>query len=152
MTPTIPEGFTHGDAMIPTEKLEAVPGWDGYYVSRDGKVFSSIPWRGENWRELTVCANSHGYARVRIGHGGKRWNVCIHKLVAQAFLPPKPSQRHQIRHLDGNRMNPAADNLCWGTAKDNATDREAHGTTASGQRNGQAKITDADARRIYVSA
>ena len=62
-------------------------------------------------------------------------------MVADCFLPPRPSLKHQIRHLDGNQHNDIDTNLKWGTAKENAADREAHGRTAKGERNGASKLT-----------
>lgn len=121
----------------------------GYQVTRDGRVFSTASnWRGYGARELQQTSNSHGYARVRMMIDGRRKSPVVHKLVAAAFLEPRPSARHQIRHLNGNRMDPSADNLAWGTAKDNADDRAAHGTTARGERSGCSKLTRDDVATI----
>lgn len=76
------------------------------------------------------------YAAVSLRHNGKRERRTVHRMVADAFLPPKPSPAHEIRHLDGNRANNAASNLAWGTRKQNAEDRARHGTTACGERHG----------------
>jgi hypothetical protein len=107
------------------EKATIAP---GYYVFGDGKVYSDNAWRGYGWRELKAVPNSHGYLRVRImTQEGKRISAFVHKLVANAFLEPRPSPDHQIRHLDGNRTNNVVTNLAWGTAKENAQDRTLHG-------------------------
>ena len=132
--------------MIPTQKLRelamAATCAPGYEVTADGRVTSTDSnWRGYGVRELAQVANSHGYARVRMMIDGKRTSRLVHSLVAAAFLPPRPSPDHQVRHLNGNRMDPRAENLAWGTAKENADDREAHGTTARGERNGFAKLS-----------
>ena len=38
----------------------------------------------------------------------------VHRLVAQAFLPPPPSEKHtQVTHIDGDPANNRADNLEW---------------------------------------
>ena len=63
-------------------------------------------------------------------------NVPVHSMVAGAFLGPRPSPKHQVRHLDGDRMNNRATNLAWGSVQENMDDRERHGTTARGARNG----------------
>lgn len=78
--------------------------------------------------------NSDGYPSVRIFVDGKRKHIAVHSLVALHFLPPRPSENHEIRHLDGNKLNPNADNLAWGTRKENADDREKHGRTSRGER------------------
>lgn len=120
------------------EKATCAP---GYEVTRDGRVFSvESNWRGYGARELQQTPNSHGYARVRLMLNGRRTSRLVHALVATAFLPARPSAAHQIRHLNGDRMDPRAENLAWGTAKDNADDRALHGTTARGEQNGFSKL------------
>jgi DNA-binding NarL/FixJ family response regulator len=70
---------------------------------------------------------------VRLTVDGKRTTRLVHVLVAKKFCGKKPSDKHQVRHLDGNRKNNIASNLAWGTAKENASDRAMHGTTSSGE-------------------
>lgn len=103
-------------------------GFTGYEVSSEGRVFSTYP----NRRELTQDRNSHGYPCVRLIIEGKRVRKLVHGLVAAAFLPPRPSPLHQIRHMDGDKTNNSVFNLQWGTAKENADDRERHGNTSRG--------------------
>lgn len=110
--------------------LEAAP---GYEVTRDGRVFSfSSNWRGYGRREMSQTLNSDGYPSVRLMIGGKRVSRSVHRLVALAFLPSRPSADHEIRHLDGNKINNHVANLVWGTALENAADRERHGRTSRG--------------------
>ncbi len=119
----------------------------GYRIATDGRVYSSIEWsRHKGTRELTQHPNSDGYMRVRLVVAGRRKHVFVHKLVAQAFLPNRPSPTHEIRHLDGDKNNNAAGNLLWGTAKENAEDRERHGHTARGERNGARRHPERVAR------
>lgn len=104
-----------------------------YEVTRDGRVFSvNSNWRGMGRREMGQTLNDNGYPSVRIVVDGKRKRIAVHVLVARTHLEPRPSHKHEIRHLDGNKMNPSADNLAWGTAKENAEDRERHGRTSRG--------------------
>ncbi|WP_081593560.1 HNH endonuclease [Rhizobium mesoamericanum] len=110
-----------------------------YDVTRDGRVFSvDSNWRGYGRREMKQTPNSDGYPSVRITVGGKRKRIAVHLLVAERFLPPKPSLLHQIRHLDDDKSRPCAENLAWGTAKENADDRERHGRTSRGARHSSA--------------
>lgn len=111
----------------------------GYEVSKDGRVYSiAHNWRGYGRRELRQDLNDDGYPSVRITVDGKRTRYAVHKLVALAHLPERPSEDCEIRHLDGNKMNPKAENLEWGTKKENADDRERHGRTSRGQRHSAA--------------
>lgn len=106
----------------------------GYEVTRDGRVFSNSNWRGLGRRELAQQPNDDGYPSVRVTLAGKRVRYAVHSLVAFAHLPPRPTPRHEVRHLDGNKLNAHADNLAWGTQKENAEDRERHGRTSRGER------------------
>lgn len=116
--------------------VEIVP---GYIVTREGEVWSTESnWRGYGVRSLRRDVNSHGYLRVRLTVNGRRRVYLVHKLVALAFLPPCPSPAHEVRHLDGNRQNNVAENIAWGTRKDNADDRERHGRTSRGERHAAA--------------
>lgn len=103
-----------------------------YEVTRDGRVFSMTNWRGCGRRELAQQPNDDGYPSVRLIVDGKRKRLAVHVLVAREYLPPRPSPGHEVRHLDGNKDNPCAENLAWGTRKENADDRERHGRTSRG--------------------
>ena len=110
-----------------------IPGFTGYEITREGNVYSvAHNWRGYGLREMRQSPNSDGYPSVRLVVGGKRSRFAVHKLVALAFLPERPSDQHQVRHLDGNKLRPGAENLAWGTPLDNAEDRELHGRTSRG--------------------
>ena len=113
-----------------------------YEVLRDGRVFSiSHDWRGYGRREMQHTLNADGYPSVRLTFGAKRKRIAVHRLVAAFYLPERPSASHEIRHLDGNQMNPDASNLAWGTPAENAADRDAHGRTQRGDRHWKAKVT-----------
>lgn len=121
----------------------------GYEVTRDGRVFSvASNWRGYGRRELRQDLNDDGYPSVRLTIDGRRIRYAVHVLVANAHLPPRPSNRHEVRHLDGDKMNPHADNLAWGTQKDNAADRERHGRTSRGPRHSAAIKAGLEARHV----
>ena len=123
----------------------------GYFITRDGRVISTIPWRGQQCRVLRAHPNRYGYYRVHVTQNGRRKQAAVHKLVAAAFLPSRPSSKHELRHLDGNKANNRDTNLAWGTRKDNADDRERHGRTARGVQNGFAKLTDENVRQILTA-
>jgi len=125
-----------------------IKGAPGYFITPKGEVISTSNWRGYGIRCLKQIQNSHGYNRVNITINGRSKRHLVHKLVADAFLPLRPSPNHEIRHLDGNRTNNNKDNLCWGTRKENAKDREKHGMTAKGSRNGSSKLKEAEVKEI----
>lgn len=111
----------------------------GYQVTREGLVFSvGHNWRGYGPRLLTQTLNYHGYPSVRVTVDGKRRRLAVHTLVALAFVGPRPSLQHEVRHLDGDRTNNRHWNLFWGTRLENAADRERHGRTSRGAKHGHA--------------
>lgn len=122
-----------GGRMSGHTERRPIPGAPGYSVAEDGRVFSeSHNWRGYGTRELAQDLNSHGYPRVRITVGGRRKVLLVHKAVAAAFLPPRPSKRHELRHKNGTPTDNRAANLAWGTRAENAADRDRHGRTSRG--------------------
>jgi hypothetical protein len=113
--------------------MHTVPFFNLYTITDEGEIWSDASnWRGYGRRRMTAHLNDKGYLRVRLTIMGKRRSYFVHKLVAAAFLPSKPSPQHEVRHLDGDPLNNAASNLAWGTRKDNAADRERHGRTSRG--------------------
>ena len=91
-----------------------------------------------------------GYRYVTLYAGKKARSRKVSVLVAEAFVGPKPvgQGRQECRHKNGIRHDDRADNLEWGSTRENATDRDAHGRTAKGERNGFAKLTDAQIAEI----
>lgn len=111
-----------------------IPGFAGYHVTEDGRVFSTATnWRGFGERELKQKPNADGYPSVRLKTSvGRRKRMAVHRLVASVYLSARPSSAHEIRHLNGDRTDNRVSNLAWGTRADNAADREAHGRTSRG--------------------
>ncbi len=122
--------------------IKAIPTWDGYFVSDDGKVFSCR--RG--WHELKAHEDDDGYLRVSMSKHGKGHTMRVHRLVLMAFRGVSTTLQRQARHLDGTRTNNRPRNLDVGTPKDNYNDRVRHGRGAacisSGSLNGRAKFTE----------
>lgn len=76
-----------------------------------------------------------GYRQFKlIDRNGRQRLVRANRLVCEAFHGVAPTDRHHAAHRNGNKLDNRASNLAWKTAKENAADREAHGTTARGAR------------------
>ena len=70
----------------------------------------------------------------RIAHINRKKHL-VHRLVAQAFLAPPPSEKHtEVMHIDGDPANSRADNLRWGTRAENI--RHSFATTAERKSSG----------------
>lgn len=116
-----------------------VAGFPGYEVSDHGRVRSWRPHTRllEVPRLLTGGSNPHGYRMVCLRvEGGRQKSPTIHRLVAAAFLGPRPAppvgaSRIEVCHRDGDQTNNHASNLRYGTPKQNAADSIAHGTHTS---------------------
>jgi hypothetical protein len=81
--------------------------------------------------------------RERPGSGTKK-TCLVHRLVAEAFLPPCPSPLHEVAHRDGDINNNHYTNLKWATRQENIRDRTAHGTNPVGEKNARAKLSRED--------
>lgn len=106
-----------------SEEWRAIPGLEGRWeVSNLGRV-RSPPRKRTRGGLLTVRPNKRGYLAVGLGHHKHE----VHRLVALAFIGPRPDG-HEVRHVDGDPLNPAASNLTYGTRSQNVRDRRTHGT------------------------
>ena len=71
----------------------------------------------------------------------------MHRLVLLAFVGKCPPGK-QALHRDGDPSNNRLTNLYWGTPLENAADCVRHGRQTRGERNGNAKLSEAD---IYAA-
>lgn len=116
----------------------AIPSVPNYLASSDGQIRHV---NSENCRRLQP--SGRGYFYVNFWRAKRLCIAAVHSLVAEAFHGPRPAGQ-EVRHLDGNRTNNAAVNLAYGTKVENAADRERHGNTARGEKNGNAILSNAD--------
>src|SRR3990167_9744141 len=106
---------------------------DGYRLMPEGHVVSYIGWR--QWgrrpgfgRMLVEVPNKDGYLYVRVRMpDGRREKRYLHKLIAWAYCGPRPNLAHEVRHLNGDQTDNSRENIAWGSRRDNALDRVAHG-------------------------
>ena len=121
------------------KSFDAVPlkNWPGYFISPDGKV-----WKGDQPKKLYVAAN--GYLSVCISRNNKSNVLNMHRLLALQFIGEPPTHKHEVCHINGNRLDNRLTNLRWGTRSENVQDAMRHGTATVGARNGMAKLTAHD--------
>ncbi len=129
-------------------EFRQVPEYPGYAVSRCGKVVScKIPGchsgRRGPWRRLSCCLSRYGYVRLGLCRGGNVTHVEVHRLVLEAWVGPCPDGM-ECCHGDGDPTNNCLENIRWATHQDNVDDTNRHGTQARGERQGSAKLTEAD--------
>lgn len=142
------------------EEWRPAVGYEGRYsVSSLGRVRSEPRaivektgiTRRLSGRLLSTKANRGGYLCFAFCVDGKKTAARVHTVVAQAFLGPKPSAKHEVAHFDGNPKNNQASNLRWDTRAGNFADKLAHGTHNRGERHPNARLTNADVAAIRES-
>lgn len=79
-----------------------------YQVSSYGRV------RNKDKKILSQRNSKDGYKRVQMARKTKS----VHRLVLEAFKP-KPENKTQCNHIDGNKQNNHIDNLEWVTDYEN---------------------------------
>jgi len=128
-----------------------IPGFPGYEVTKDGRVFSNsrFSWNGKRIKErwLSLYIDSYGRPMVTLYKKGTGYvkRVCL--LVLEIWERPRIGDE-QCRHLDGNPANNRLENLCWGTKSENERDKIRHGTSNRGERHGMSKIKESDVHII----
>jgi NUMOD4 motif/HNH endonuclease len=135
----------------PAEEWRSIAGWPDYQVSSLGRVRSTRPWSRGN-RPPRILRPSKladcGYPYVSLYGDKGRWKVCIHVLVCVAFHGPKPPDKNEVAHADGDPLNNHVSNLRWATWKENNEDKKRHGTYTVGEHNPASKLTEEQERRI----
>ena len=120
-----------------------------YEITENGDVYSLKTYhKKRGTKKLRPQMSRGGYLYVAISVNGQQTMRKIHHLVAEAYLPERPSDSHQIRHLDGNPQNNHYTNLAWGTAKENREDMERHGRVPRCEKNGRALLTQSQVDKI----
>jgi hypothetical protein len=122
-----------------------LPGLSKYRIREDGEVITLWPTEP---RVLRGGTDKDGYRKfVLIDDDGARRYMRRCVMACTAFHGPRPDGM-TVRHGDGTRQNDSKTNLSWSTHSVNCMDKLAHGTTQRGDQNGNAVITEAEARQI----
>lgn len=96
--------------------VKPVVGYEGYYVSELGDVYSCK--QGEFMRKLKT-SSVHGYSVVSLCKEGREpVSRRVHRLVAESFLPIRNAPH--VNHINGVRDDNRVSNLEWCTAKENS--------------------------------
>lgn len=132
------------------EKWKPISHYDGLYeISSLGRV-RSIARKVRNgdgkFRELEAqyikpYKRPTGYMTVKLASHGKKKSWYVHRLVASEFIGEAP-EGHEVCHSDGDKSNNCAENLYWGTRKQNIADSLRLGTHPIGEAHGMAKLTE----------
>lgn len=80
-----------------------------YEVSNYGRVRSV---RSGRILYQSKCGGCRGYAAVCLSKDGKRYGKLVHRLVAEAFIPPVEGLS-EVNHKDEDKTNNRVENLEW---------------------------------------
>lgn len=128
-----------------------IDGFPGYVVARDGTVWSQRDFKGgltAEWHRLSPRPDRDGYLSVTLQHKGERRTVKVAHLVLTAFVGPRPAGGEACHWPDPDPANNAADNLRWGTHRENIADKVRASRQAKGSGHAAAKLTEADVLEI----
>lgn len=95
--------------------------WTGgiYQVSNKGRVRRTRGWSGHEFCFVsTQSIDTSGYLRVQFRFQGRLRQIRSYRLVAEAFIGPRP-RGLQVNHKDGNKSNNTPENLEYVTAAEN---------------------------------
>lgn len=142
----------HPDCTAP-EEWRPVPGYEGNYeVSSLGRV-RRVKTHGRSGKArigyvFQPKPKSNGYLSVDLTYGpGKKRSVLVSKLVAEAFLGPRPPGK-EVNHKDLNRANNVVENLEYITHSENQLHSTRLTRARCGEKNGVAKLTEQDIQEI----
>lgn len=136
------------------EKWRAIKGYEGYYeISSCGRVRSVQRTVKTKKGTRTYCSrliknilNPYGYHVVRLCKHNEQRTLFVHRLVLETFVKSCPDGM-ECRHLNGIRTDNNVLNLKWGTDKENANDRNAHGTNYTGKEHPLYKPLDGELKK-----
>ena len=132
-----------GDTLLPALAIPSLG--DRYCADTFGNIWSLCSGR---WRRLKGAKSSKGYLTVTPARHRQYKTQLVHALVAEAFYGHRPGM--QVRHLDGDQLNNAPENLDWGTQQQNWSDRACHGR-GMGEHHHNNKLTTLDVSTIRES-
>lgn len=107
------------------EQWKPIAGYETLYMVSDYGRIMSLNYMGKGkHRILNLSAMPDRYIKVGLRKEGKTYYRRVHRLVAEAFLPPPQSGQSQVNHIDGDKHNNVvhgdACNLEWCTPKQNS--------------------------------
>lgn len=94
---------------------------------------------------LSLKIVNERYSAIVLHDGERTETVCVHRLVAEAFVV---GTGEHVRHLDGDSRNNKWTNLAWGSPKENEADKARHGRTLKGLTHPRAVLNADQVRSI----
>jgi hypothetical protein len=129
---------------------EGKPRQRNYAVSNCGRVVSYS--ESIETGKLLKCGLVGGYSVLSLGYKIKV-SRCLHRLVAQYFLPEPKLEQTYVIHLDFDKENNSVKNLQWATREQmrqhqDQNPRMQHARKNPPKRSKGAKLTDKQVKRL----
>jgi len=137
-----------------TERWQVIPSYPAYSASSLGRIRRDaiIHGGGGSVRRpkgvLTPRPLPLGHLQITLCVNNTPIDALVHRLVAEAFLPPPPKGKDCVCHRDDNPGNNKPENLFWGDRRDNSDDMVRKNRQAKGEKVAAAKLTECDVREI----
>ena len=106
--------YLKGEQWAPIKGYESL-----YEISNYGRV-RSLNYRRTGKRKVLKCHARLGYyMKTSLVKDGVRKYYRVHRLVAQAFLPPPKEGENQVEHINTDKRDNRVQNLRWVSPKGN---------------------------------
>lgn len=140
---------------IVDEIWKDIPDYEGFYqvsnfgrvrsVSRD--VYCRKGGKRSHKGKILKPRLRNSYLAVNIHVLGASIHQNIHVFVAQAFIEERP-EKHQVNHIDGNKLNNHVDNLEYCSPSENSKHANAIGLCGRGENRHNAKLKNSEVIKI----
>lgn len=134
------------DVTMDNQQARPIQGFDKYLITEDGNILVKATLKV---RKLQL--NRQGYVFIVLLNDDqsitKYSTKDLHRLVAKTFIY-NPSDKPQVNHIDGNKLNNVVSNLEWVTRKENMKHAKENGLVPVGENHSQAKLKVSEVRVI----
>jgi hypothetical protein len=126
-----------------------IPGFPGYEITDDGRVWSC---NGGLGRFLRPDRNRRsGHLRVTLSCCGKTYRRFVHRLVLEVFIGPCPDGMEACHGPDPDPANNNVENLRWDTSASNHREAVQQGRHPRGEQHGRTKLTSRQVRQMIYT-
>lgn len=125
-----------------------MPGFPAYEASPAGLIRRVARSRGATvGYVLRPTVGSHGYPVVNLRRDRRSYQRCVHAVITLTFLGPCPPGQ-EVNHRNARKTDCRLSNLEHVTHQENVDHAVALGLNPRGERQGTAKLTRREVRRI----